>query len=136
LAQGIPINLHSYMKFLALRSLAKRTGARSLIEAGTFRGVTSGRCAGVFERVLTVELDEELARRAALYLKRFPNVEVFHGDAVELLPRLISRPDMSAAAVFLDAHFRGATRRAARYPSPPCSSWRSSRRTKTGYAAS
>jgi hypothetical protein len=107
LAQGNPINLHSYMKYLALRSLGKRTGARRLIESGTFLGVTSARCARAFEQVVTIELDVELARRAAQFLARYPNVRVLQGDAAKLLPTIFAEPDHAEAIVFLDGHFSG-----------------------------
>ena|ERR1700733_8281433 len=107
LSQGAPINLHSYMKYLTLRSLGKRTGARYLIESGTFLGVTAARCSRSFERVLTMELDIDLAQQATTYLRRFSNVEVFQGDAVQLLPQLIAREDARAAVVFLDGHYSG-----------------------------
>jgi hypothetical protein len=107
LARGIPINLHSYMKYLTLRSLAKRTGARSFVETGTFLGVTSARCAGVFEEVVTIELDAALARRASEFLSGYPNVKVLQGDAVTLLPALFSDEKCAKTVVFLDGHFSG-----------------------------
>lgn len=101
LAQGIPIHLHSYMKYLTLRSLAKRTGARSLVETGTFLGVTAARCAGVFERVITIELDPKLACRAAQLLDDYPNVTLLRGNAVQLLPSVFSEYRCTDAVVFL-----------------------------------
>lgn len=118
LAQGAPINLHSYMKYLALRSLGKRTGARCLIESGTFLGVTAARCARIFERVLTIELDVQLANQATAYLLRFPNVEVFQGDAVKLLPQLIAREGAHASVVFLDGHYSGGDTALSDVPEP------------------
>ena len=107
LARGQPINLHSYMKYVVLRRLRRRTGAKCLIETGTFLGVTAARCARVFERVFTIELDVRLATNAQAYLRRFPNVEAFKGDAIELLPQIIARDDAREAVVFLDAHNSG-----------------------------
>jgi hypothetical protein len=107
LARGVPTNLHSYLKYLTLRSLGRRTGASCLIETGTFRGITAARCARSFERVVTIELDEALAREAAAYLARYPNVEVLQGDATRLLPQLMQRQDLGEAVVFLDAHYSG-----------------------------
>jgi hypothetical protein len=118
LAQGVPINLHSYMKYLALRSLGKRTGATCLIESGTFLGVTSARCSRVFERVLTIELNAQLASQAANYLQRFHNVEVFQGDAVKLLPQLMTRDDACKVVVFLDGHYSGGDTALGRVPEP------------------
>jgi hypothetical protein len=118
LAQGTPINLHSYMKYLALRSLGKRTCAKCLIESGTFLGVTAARCSRNFERVLTIELDVQLANKASAYLRRFDNVEVFQGDAVKLLPQLIARDDASAVVVFLDGHYSGGDTALAEVPEP------------------
>lgn len=118
LARGIPVNLHSYMKFVTLRSLGRRTNAKCLIESGTYLGVTSARCAGAFARVLTVELDIELAKRATAYLSRYRNVEVFQGDAAKLMPGLIARPDASDAVIFLDGHYSGGPTAHGEVPEP------------------
>lgn len=107
LGGGQTLNLHSYMKYRVLRRLGARTGARCLIETGTFHGVTAARCARVFERVYTIELDGRLAREAVRHLQRFPNVEVLEGDATALLPRVLAKEDARDAVVFLDAHYSG-----------------------------
>ena len=107
LARGIPLNLHSYLKYVTLRSLARRTGARDLVETGTFLGVTAARCARAFERVVTIEVDAELARRAAQLLTRYRNVKVLQGDAVVLLPSVFANGQCDEAVVFLDGHFSG-----------------------------
>jgi protein-L-isoaspartate O-methyltransferase len=65
LSGGLPINLHSYMKYKVLRRLGQRTDARCLIETGTFLGVTAARCARVFDRVFTIELDATLCTSCA-----------------------------------------------------------------------
>ena len=107
LSRGLPINLHSYMKYVVLRRLGRRTGAKCLIETGTFLGVTTARCARVFDRVFTIELDIRLATKAGAYLRRFANVEALQGDTVTLLPQIIARDDVRDVVVFLDAHFSG-----------------------------
>jgi hypothetical protein len=78
-----------------------------LIETGTFLGVTAARCARVFDRVVTIELDADLALRARAYLQRFPNVELLHGDGAKVLPDVITRDDAREAVVFLDGHYSG-----------------------------
>lgn len=107
LARGQPRNPHSYLKYLTLHALGRRTGARTLVETGTFLGVTAARCARSFERVVTIELDVDLAARARRFLSRYQNVTVLQGDAVELLPTVLADSGCDRAVAFLDGHFSG-----------------------------
>lgn len=118
LARGIPINFHGVMKYMVIRSLAGRTGADCLIETGTFQGVTAARCARVFNTVLTVELDPQLAARAGQFLAKYANVTVYKGDAVALLPEMLNHPGTGMAVVFLDAHFCGGNTAGGDVPEP------------------
>jgi len=118
LGRGVPINLHSMMKYLAIRSLGKRVGANCLIETGTFLGITAARCSRVFDKVLTVELDAQLAARATQFLAKYPNVKVYHGDAVSLLPEMLAHCGADKAIVFLDAHFSGGETACGTLPEP------------------
>lgn len=117
-ASGAPANLHSLMKFRVIRALGRRVGARCLIETGTFRGVTTARCAWVFDRVLTVELDAQLAAQATAYLAKYRNVTVYQGDAVALLPRMLAHPGAARCIVFLDAHYSGGNTARGEVPEP------------------
>lgn len=100
-------NPHGLSKFRNIKSLARRTGARVFVEAGTYRGVTTARCARLFDRVFTVELDRQLAADAAVYLRRWPNIELFQGDALTVVPSILSRGDVEDVLIFLDGHFSG-----------------------------
>ena len=102
-----PRNPHSYSKYRQIKALAQRSGARVLVETGTYVGNTSMRCSRVFERVFTIELDPDLFRQASRYLASRGNVECLEGDALELLPQVLERADVSNALVFLDGHFSG-----------------------------
>lgn len=98
-------NPHSYSKTRQIRALARRTGARCFIETGTYLGNTTRRCAPLFDKVITVELDQKLHEQAAAYLRPIRHVECLQGDASKLLPGVIARPDVRDALVFLDGHF-------------------------------
>jgi hypothetical protein len=100
-------NPHSYVKFRNIDSVRRRTGADQFIETGTYRGVTARRAASVFGRVITIELDEELAAGAREYLADLPHVEVVQGDALQQLPEVLSRPELDNMVVLLDGHFSG-----------------------------
>jgi hypothetical protein len=100
-------NPHSLSKLRNIDAVRRKTGARTMIETGTFLGVTAARAARIFEKVVTVELDPTLAEKARAYLRRFSHVEVITGDALAELPKILERSDMRDVVVFLDGHFSG-----------------------------
>lgn len=111
-------NPHSYFKFLILNRIRQQTGARVLIETGTYLGVTSARCAAVFDYVYTIELDSQLAKQATRNLSRKRNVRVLQGDASELLPQLLQDQKINNVLVFLDGHFSGGATAKGDVPEP------------------
>jgi len=113
-------NPHSYTKVRQIKALARRTGSRLLIEAGTYLGNTAMRCSGFFERVVTIELDDELHRRARRYLAGRRNVQCLHGDALRLLPSILESADVQAALIFLDGHYSGGDTARGDFTEPAC----------------
>lgn len=100
-------NPHSYLKFMAINQARKATRSVSFVETGTYLGGTAYRCAKVFQKVWTIELDPELARRAGQNLKSLPNVELIQGDAIVELAKIFANRQIRQAIVFLDGHFSG-----------------------------
>jgi hypothetical protein len=101
------VNAHSYLKFVHLRAVARRCGASTFIETGTYLGVTANRCSRIFDHVYTIEIEPKLAASAAQFLSRRPNVRVVCGDAVTELPSIFRSNRFDSAVVFLDGHFSG-----------------------------
>jgi hypothetical protein len=101
------INPHSYLKYLTIDRARRDTNGRTFVETGTFLGGTAYRCSKVFERVYTIELDTELARRARQNLAGCQNVEVIQGDAMVELEKVFAARPVERAVVFLDGHFSG-----------------------------
>lgn len=100
-------NPHSYTKFLAIKNLQKQTNAKVFIETGTYLGVTTNRCAPLFDRVYTIELDSELAEKASLFLAKWSYVKVIQADATVALKELFEAEDFKDALLFLDGHASG-----------------------------
>lgn len=111
-------NPHSYTKFRQIKSLKKRTNASVFVETGTYLGVTTKRCAPIFNQVYTIELDKELAELAKSFLSNNKNVEVIQGDALKVLPQLLKREEINDALVFLDGHFSGGITACGEIPEP------------------
>ena len=97
---------HSLTKLHNIRTLRALTGATSVIEVGTFRGVTARRLSYVFPRVVTIEIDEALHRQAKTVCAGRPNVELLLGDGSVLLPGIVAKE--TKTIIFLDGHFSGA----------------------------
>lgn len=79
-------------------------GLRTFVETGTHLGATAAWAATSFERVVTIEGDEALHRKAAASLRHLPNVEAVHGDSARVL-RHMTVP--GPALYWLDAHWCG-----------------------------
>jgi hypothetical protein len=111
-------NSHSLTKLRQINALRKRTNASVFVESGTFKGVTAARCARLFERVFTVELDPQLFVAAKNHLRSLQNVEVIQGDATDELPQLFATGRAVNALVFLDGHFSGGDTACGNTPEP------------------
>src|SRR5262245_59783963 len=81
-------NPHSHLKFLHLKCVGVESGASTLVESGTYLGVTAYRCSFAFKTVYTIEIEPSLAASARKLLARRQNVEVICGDAVNELGRI------------------------------------------------
>jgi hypothetical protein len=101
------VNPHSYLKFLTIKRAFQKTHSTTLIETGTYLGGTAYRCAKIFKKVYTIELDPVLVQKARINLAGCSNVEVIHGDAVEQLGKLFNAGSIERAVVFLDGHYSG-----------------------------
>lgn len=113
-------NPYSYTKARQIRALARRVGAKTLVETGTYLGNTTARVAASFSRVWTIEIDAELHRQASAYLKPRPHVECLLGDASVLLPQVLARPEAVDVLVFLDGHFSGGVTGRGEMDEPAC----------------
>jgi Ribosomal RNA adenine dimethylase len=108
---------HSYTKFRAIKTTAQKVGAKTFIETGTYLGVTTRRCAPVFDAVYTIELDQKLADQASEFLRSKKNVEVLQGDALNVLPKILDK-NVRDILVFLDGHFSGGVTACGDLPEP------------------
>lgn len=84
--------------------LAHADRYKTLVETGTFRGDMVAACAGSFERVVSVELSQELYDAARQRFEGVTNVELFQGDSANVLPGVLETLD-EPALFWLDAHY-------------------------------
>jgi hypothetical protein len=90
-----------------LLRLFEERGHHCLVESGTFLGDTVAFFVPHARRIVSVEIDDDLWRRAAERFREHPHVEILHGDAEAEIPRIVGELD-EPALVWLDGHYSGA----------------------------
>lgn len=108
--QRLDGDLFVHLPFHTKRAFVSNTQAMlrypTFVETGTFRGDMSLHASGLFPQVHTIELDPELARRAAERFARVSNVAVHQGDSGEMLAEVLE--GVKTSCVFwLDGHYSG-----------------------------
>lgn len=74
------------------------------VETGTYLGESAIAAAQTFERVHTIEINDNLYNSQKASLGRFKNVCAYLGDSVKVLPKVLSTIN-SSAFFWLDAHW-------------------------------
>jgi hypothetical protein len=81
-------------------------GLGTLVETGTYRGDMVAACVSHFDRIVSIEIGEDLHRAALTRFISADNVELLLGDSAGRLPEVVAGLD--APAVFwLDGHSSG-----------------------------
>lgn len=78
----------------------------NFVETGTYLGETTAAMAEVYRKVYTVEIHQELYRKAAERFSGRNNIQAFHGNSAKVLPGIVAQLD-GPAVFWLDAHYSG-----------------------------
>jgi hypothetical protein len=98
-------SIHSKRRHLL--ALARERGHRIFVESGTYKGGTVRYLAPHVDRIVSVELDKELFEAARQEFSDDLNVEILHGDAMEMIPDVVARLT-KPPLIWLDGHYSGA----------------------------
>jgi hypothetical protein len=94
------------VKQAAIRQLAEQYGTRIFVETGTFRGDMVEAMKQRFDRLYSIELNEEFCHAAKSRFATTPHVEILFGDSGEKLKEIM--PRLTGPSLFwLDGHFSG-----------------------------
>jgi len=92
------------IKRRSIESIQKKLDVKTFIETGTYVGEMVNAQAGNFERIISIELDEALARYAKQKFSGKSHIEILQGDSGDILIRML--PNLEAPAMFwLDGHY-------------------------------
>jgi hypothetical protein len=92
------------IKQRTLREYSERYGLKVLVETGTYYGdmVEAMKC--IFDHIYSIELGDDLYRRAKERFKRQKHVEIIHGDSGKELGNVMSKIHQPAL-FWLDGHY-------------------------------
>lgn len=106
LAEGRPVPPPHFVKQLVIKELQQKTQYNILIETGTYRGDMVHAQIDNFRQIYSIELSLELCKNARRRFRKYPHIEILHGDSGLVLDKitvLLSEP----AIFWLDGHFSG-----------------------------
>lgn len=104
--QGRPIPAPPAVKQREIRLYAKAGGLRTFVETGTFRGDTVDALRRHFDRLYSIELNEEFHQRAKARFSGEPHISLLQGDSATVLPKVLAEAP-EACLFWLDAHHSG-----------------------------
>lgn len=100
-----PFVPHSLMKLQNLKVSRDMTGAKTIVEIGSFKGITTRRLSYLFDRVISVEIDPVLHGIAQQRCGGRTNIELLLGDGSQLLGGIAG--NIEKAVLYLDGHYSG-----------------------------
>jgi len=103
---GRPIPPPPPIKQKIVKEYALRFSSRILIETGTYLGDMVDATKDVFSQIYSIELDENLYKRAKSRFSNASNIHIIWGDSSEVLPRILTSTRHSCL-FWLDAHYSG-----------------------------
>jgi hypothetical protein len=96
---------HSLTKLHNIARVRWHTGATSVIEVGSFKGVTTRRLSRIFDCVHSIEIDPTLFEHARRRCADCKNITFHLGDGKVVLTKVAA--DVQKCIIFLDGHFSG-----------------------------
>jgi hypothetical protein len=98
---------HPMAKVRAIRWYARHYRPKFFVETGTHMGDTTAAVADLFQQCFTIELSDQLYRRASVRFSKTPNVRCLQGDSGRMISDLIRNHLPGPALFWLDAHASG-----------------------------
>lgn len=106
LKAGKPAPPPQAVKRRIMARYAAAFGATTFIETGTYFGDMDYAVKDMFQSIVSIELSEDLWRRAVNRFRAYPHIQMLQGDSGQVLPQVLSR--ISSNCLFwLDGHYSG-----------------------------
>lgn len=104
-------------KQLVIQEYVEKFSPSVFVETGTYKGDMIYAMQPHFGEICSIELDEELFRKARKRLAGYRNVHIIHGQSGEVLPEIMKGIKQSCL-FWLDAHYSGGPTAKAKVETP------------------
>lgn len=101
---GRPAPPPHIVKQQIIREFQRKTGYATLIETGTYVGTMVEAQKSKFDKIISIELGQELADKARIRFEKDHHVTIVQGDSGKVLPDIMKKIDGSAI-FWLDGHY-------------------------------
>jgi len=103
---GKPVPPPHIKKQEVLQRYAKQYELKIFVETGTYRGDMVEAMKNMFAQIFSIELGEDLCRRAKKRFRRHKHIEIISGDSGKVFKTLM--PNLTTPTLFwLDGHYSG-----------------------------
>ncbi len=104
LEQGKPDAPPCIVKQITVKEYANRFGMKIFIETGTYLGDMVQSVKDYFEKIFSIELGDELYKKAKHRFSDYQHISLFHGDSSVVLPDILNQIN-EPCLFWLDAHY-------------------------------
>ena len=87
-----------------VKTYAKNFSLKLFVETGTYRGKMVNATRHIFERIYSIELDDELFKNAKKKFSEYNHISIIQGDSSKVLPTILSNINQPCL-FWLDAHY-------------------------------
>lgn len=104
--RGRPVPVPHRIKQLAIQSYQAKSGSKILVETGTYLGDMIHAQLQRFQKIISIELSNDLWKHAVKRFEKFPHVKIIQGDSGKVLHNIMT--EINEPSIFwLDGHYSG-----------------------------
>ena len=89
-----------------VKRYANKFSINLFVETGTYMGAMVNATRDVFDKVFSIELDDDLYKSAKEMFSKYNHISIMHGDSSKILPSILSKINLPCL-FWLDAHYSG-----------------------------
>ena len=101
---GSPVPPPHFVKQLMIQQYQENYGCKIFIETGTFLGDMVEAQRDRFTKIISIELDGFLFRKATKRFKQYPHIRIVQGDSGKIMPEIM-KDILEPCLFWLDGHY-------------------------------